>query len=72
MPILCRHFFNVERPRGESTVSRLPSGRVSEVEGTGRIPDRDIICNWPGDGASSSWGLEEDGDCDSVRLEARK
>ena len=71
IPTLCRHFLNVERPWGESTASRWLSERVTEVEGTGKTPDRDITCNWPGNGASSSWGLD-DGDCSSVNMEIRE
>ena len=75
MPILCRHFFNVERPRGEPTVSVFPPGRVFEVEATGRTSDCDIACGWPSGGASSSRRSEEgagDSDCGDVNMEARE
>ena len=67
LPILCRHFLNIERSQGDSTASISRSGRASEVKGAGRPPDCDTPWNWPGGGASSSWGSEEGvGDSDSA------
>ena len=67
LPTLSRHFLNIERPRGDSTASISRSGRASEVKGAGRPPDCDTPWNWPGGGASSSWGSEEGvGDSDSA------
>ena len=51
----------------------MPSGRVSEMEGTGRAFDCDATWDWPSGGASS-WGSEEARDkaSDSVNTEARE
>ena len=40
-PFFRSHFLNIEWPRGDSTVSRFFSGRVSEVGGTGWESDCD-------------------------------
>ena len=71
---LCSHLLNIEPPRGDSVVSRFPSGRVSNVEGTGRAPDCDIAWDGPSGGASSSRESEEearDSDSYSVNTETR-
>lgn len=74
IPTLRGHFLNTERSRGDSTLSKYPSGRVSKEEGADRASNCDI--EWDGlDGvASSSQGpKEETGDSGSgnVNTEAR-
>ena len=58
--IFCSHLLTVEWPRGDSTVSILCSGCVSDIESTPVASNCDITCDWLIGGAPPSWGSEEE------------